>query len=351
MDETNMTLGDFVEYAEIYPYSQDRFYIEKTMMELKLIELHLESYNFIIGNDLSLDQLDVMMVESGPNDMSIKTEEIYTEKVNSVINGIRKILNIVRRSLKTLFSKSKKIFTATVKEDSIKMQTIKELSNSISNNEIVKDKITNEYIEKISAIFSDFEKQYHSFSTEKGSKILVSNGISRDDSVFNILNFAANTAGGITKNNCACMAKLSSGNEYDVIGPKILNEFERLTNSITTLSIDMKDTKKLISKLNEIDKEIKALTRSNTSFKIYNEDEWDSKLNAVKNLDQLEEFMKKCNEDSTANSRLISKINEIVVDLQEASANIVFAITNHINIRKKAIEDRNKIIKILNELK
>lgn len=351
MDETNMTLGDFVEYAEVYPYSQDRFYIEKTMMELKLLELHLESYNFILQNDVSLDQLDVLMVESGANDMSVMTEELYMEKANSIINGIKKILNIVKKALTTLFRKSKKIFNTTLKDDSVKMKVIEDLANDIKNKKITKDNITEDCKDKMAEILINFEKDYHAFSTEKGSKILVTNGISKDDPVSIILNFAANISGGISKNTCGCMAKLSSGKEYDVTGPRILNDFEKIVGLISNIPTDINYKDDILSKLNELNKEIKASVRSNASFKILNDEEWQSKIDAAEKLNSLNDIITKYNENSTSNSKVISKLNEIVTDLQAASANMVFAITNHINIRKKAIEDRNKIIKILNEIK
>lgn len=352
MDETNMTLGDFIEYAEVYPYSQDRYYIEKSMMELRLLELHLESYNFILQNNVSLDQLDVLMVESGANDMSVVTEELYMEKVNSIINGINKILNMVKKALKTLFHKSKKIFDTALKDDGVKMKVIEDLANNINNNKITKNNITEDIREEILGILSNFEKEYHSFSIEKGSKILVSSGISKDNPVFIILNFAANASGGISKNTCGCMAKLSSGKEYDVTGPRILNDYEKIVDLIINLPKDTDNKDQILSKLNELNKELKVSIKSNASFKIPNNEEWQSKIDATNKLNILNDIINKYNENSMSNSSsVISKLNEIVTDLQTTSSNMVFAITNHVNIRKKAIEDRNKIIKILNNIK
>lgn len=104
MDYENMTLRDFVEFAEVYPYTQDRYLIEKMFMELDLIQLHLESYDFILGsNNISSGQMDVLMVESGVNDASVYTEKLFLEKSFNILHAIGKLFKMIGHAISTLF--------------------------------------------------------------------------------------------------------------------------------------------------------------------------------------------------------------------------------------------------------
>lgn len=90
MSLNDMTLGEFIEYAEVYDYSQDRFVFEKTMMELNLMKLHLESYEYLLeNNNISLNQLDQLMVESGIHDKSSATEEMFIEKASDIFQMVK----------------------------------------------------------------------------------------------------------------------------------------------------------------------------------------------------------------------------------------------------------------------
>jgi len=117
MDYENMTLKDFIEFTEIYEYSQDHYLMEKMFMEMNLIKLHLESYQFLLeSSDVSLSQLDVLMVESGVNDKSLYTEQLFIEKGNAISNGVKKMFNMVGKAISSLFRGVGKTFSSKNKQ-------------------------------------------------------------------------------------------------------------------------------------------------------------------------------------------------------------------------------------------
>lgn len=112
MDETNMTLQDFIEFADIYPYTQDHYVMEKMFMELDLISMHLESYEFLLNEDnVTLGQLSVMMVEAGINDQSYITEQLFMEQGFNIFNGIQKMFKMIGKAIMAVCRKVRDAFS------------------------------------------------------------------------------------------------------------------------------------------------------------------------------------------------------------------------------------------------
>lgn len=112
MDEKNMTLREFIEFADVYPYTQDHYVMEKMFMELELIKMHLESYEFLLNESaVSLGQLSVMMVESGINDQSYFTEQLFMEKGLNIFTGVQKMFMMIGKAITALFRKIRDAFS------------------------------------------------------------------------------------------------------------------------------------------------------------------------------------------------------------------------------------------------
>lgn len=112
MNENNMTLREFIEFADVYPYTQDHYVMEKMFMEMELMKMHLDSYEFLLNeSSVSLDQLSVMMVESGINDQSYFTEQLFMEKGLNIFNGIKKMFMMIGKAITALFRKVRDAFS------------------------------------------------------------------------------------------------------------------------------------------------------------------------------------------------------------------------------------------------
>lgn len=117
MNDTNMTLADYLDYASVYEFTQDHYDMERMFMELSLVNMHLESYDFLReAADMTISKLNVLMVESGPNDRSYATEQIFVEKAGGIISGIKKLFSMIGKAIAAFFNKLGSIFSGGSKK-------------------------------------------------------------------------------------------------------------------------------------------------------------------------------------------------------------------------------------------
>lgn len=105
-----MTFKQYVEWADVYPISQERFLMEKAFMELDLVALQMQAYDKLMESDLSLDQLDMIMLESRSLEYSEMLDAVYTEKVGGIIGAIRDLAVKVGKAIAAFFQRIWKKF-------------------------------------------------------------------------------------------------------------------------------------------------------------------------------------------------------------------------------------------------
>lgn len=157
MDPNNMTLQQFVEYADVYEYTQDHFDMERMFMELTLINMHLEAYDFLQETaNITLGQIESLMVESGTSDRSYYTEGVFFEEGNKITEGIKKIFSTIGKAIAAFFRKLASIFSGGDKKVEESKSKIKEIDikQAIANG--VQDVIDNKM--KTDQINGDLEQ-------------------------------------------------------------------------------------------------------------------------------------------------------------------------------------------------
>ena len=106
-----MTLREYLEYTEVYEYSQENYDINKEIMELDLISMHMESYNFIQNNRFSINQMNQLMIESTDNKQIEEIERMYVEKSEGVLSKIGAIFKKIGSAIVSFFKKIGNWFT------------------------------------------------------------------------------------------------------------------------------------------------------------------------------------------------------------------------------------------------
>lgn len=122
------TIKDYIEWADVYPISQERFMMEKTFMEMDLINLHLEAYDQILEHNMTVNQLDMLMVEAGPNGRSDDVEALYMEKVGGIVGGIQKICRAIGKAIAAFFRKVHTLFVGKKKDSEKTTEEAKDLN-------------------------------------------------------------------------------------------------------------------------------------------------------------------------------------------------------------------------------
>ena len=113
MDDRTLTLDEFVQYAEIYPFTKDNYLMEKSLMELSLVRIHIESYDLYEVADLSLQQQDVLLVECGLADESEYVEQVFIEKADGILGKIKGMFSRIARSIASMFRRIGDVFTGS----------------------------------------------------------------------------------------------------------------------------------------------------------------------------------------------------------------------------------------------
>lgn len=246
MDENNMTLGDFVEFAEVYPYTQDHYVMEKMFMEMDLIKLHLESYQFLLeSDDISLSQIDVLMVESGVNDRSIFTEELFIEKGGNIFTGIKKMFVMVGKAICSMFRKIGGIF----KSGNSKSKALREKNEG--QKEIVKmlldgEKMIADLIDEKASIQKDIDEiakevEYaakHIGNYYEGDIIKfkpVPNQVNPNDAIWVIFDAASKLSGVNVGSNVGNLYAALCQEEYEVEGLAIIANLEAIVDEVSSV--------------------------------------------------------------------------------------------------------------------
>lgn len=258
MDEKNMTLREFIEFADVYPYTQDHYMMEKMFMEMDLIRMHLESYEFLLNEStVSLGQLSVMMVESGINDQSYFTEQLFMEKGFNIFAGIQKMFLMIGKAITALFRKIRDAFSGGNKkieelekrnQEQVKLLEDLKLINDVSG----VGRNTRETLseaqhaaerskEQLDHIIDHIDR----FVGGGGPKVLPIIG-SNDDNAIRVIIDATVKMSGNTKVSSSSMAMYLTfmKEEYEVEGMAFIENLESLTEKISSvidLSHDMDD--------------------------------------------------------------------------------------------------------------
>ena len=142
-----MTIKEYIDYVDIYPYTKECFNMQKDIMQLQLMNLELECFKYKADNKFSLNQLNHLLVES--NDNSYQTiEHLYTEKSNAIIEKIKKILNMLWDAIKSFAKKIK-----------IKFDQVLDVGSEFSTKGNIED-ISEESIKKIEEAFIKALEEY-----------------------------------------------------------------------------------------------------------------------------------------------------------------------------------------------
>lgn len=258
MDEKNMTLREFIEFADVYPYTQDHYVMEKMFMEMELIKMHLESYEFLLNEStVSLGQLSVMMVESGINDQSYFTEQLFMEKGLNIFAGVQKMFMMIGKAITALFRKIRDAFSGGNKkieelekrnEEQVKLLEDLKLLNDVSGvGRNARETLTEaQYAaerskEQLDHIIDHIDR----FVGGGGPKVLPV--VSSNDN--NALKVIIDTTVKMSKKAEVSSASLAMyltfmKGEYEVEGMAFIESLETLTNKISSvidLSHDMED--------------------------------------------------------------------------------------------------------------
>lgn len=244
MDENNMTLGDFVEFAEVYPYTQDHYMMEKMFMEMDLIGLHLESYQFLLeSNNISLNQIDVLMVESGVHDKSLFTEELFIEKGGNIFNGIKKMFAMIGKAICAMFRRLSGIFKSgnskskALKEknkgqmDIAKMllDSMDEMEDLLKENDGVKkniDILEKELEARIRQVANYYEGDIVKFKP-------VPSYVDHNDAIRVIFDVASKITGGKVDSSVSTLHSMLCQEEYEVEGLAIIANFESIVDEVS----------------------------------------------------------------------------------------------------------------------
>lgn len=180
MDPNNMTLQQFVEYADIYEYTQDHFDMERMFMELTLINMHLEAYDFLQETaNITLGQIESLMVESGTSDRSYYTEVVFFEEGNKITDGIKKIFSTIGKAIAAFFRKLASIFSSGDKKVEESKAKVKEIDvkqmitagvqdaldanmkkNQINNDLEQGEAVVHELVNRAQGMMADFHKVF-----------------------------------------------------------------------------------------------------------------------------------------------------------------------------------------------
>lgn len=300
MDYENMTLKDFIEFAEIYPYTQDRYLMEKMFMEMNLIQLHLESYQFLLeSNDISLSQIDVLMVESGINDQSMDTEQMFIEKGNSIANGIKKMFHMVGKAIASLFRGTDKTFTSKNKQiaeleaknarQAQALEDVAMLANAAGARQKAEE-VAEVANDAASAMKQQIERIIEHFNNNiggGGAKILPIAGVDHESAIRVILEFANKQSGSLMSASQMNIYDTLCQKEYEVEGLSMIANIENIIDDISDI-IDLKEDTasgvaynsakkmqmmgpKYIDRINRICNDIEASTKKNSKFKLSEE--------------------------------------------------------------------------------
>lgn len=315
MDYENMTLKDFIEFAEIYEYSQDHYLMEKMFMEMNLIKLHLESYQFLLeSSDVSLSQLDVLMVESGINDKSLYTEQLFIEKGNAIANGVKKMFNMVGKAISSLFRGVGKTFSsknnqiaeleARNQKQAQVIQDVAILADAAGARKKVED-VADAANDAASAMKQQLERIIEHFNNNiggGGAKILPIAGIDHESAIRVILEFANKQSGSVLTNPQINIYDAICQKEYEVEGLAMIANIENIIDEISDV-IDISEENasgvaynsakllqkmgpKYIDRINKICNNIEASTKKNTKFKMSDES-IKKKLEAAEKLNRI----------------------------------------------------------------
>jgi hypothetical protein len=300
MNYENMTLRDFIEFAEVYEYSQDRYMMEKMLMELDLIKLHLESYEFLLeSTDISLSQLDVIMVESGINDKSLYTEQLFIEKSFNIIEGISKIARAVGKALSSLWRAIKRLFTGKNKEvEQLELRNERQ-AEILQDAKIIADaagvrKDAEEIVGAANNAAGAMKDQLNAIIKHLnanigggGAKILPIAGIDHDSAIRLVIDEINKSNGDIMNQDQIDIYATICQKEYQVEGLAMIANIENIINEISDV-IDLKEdtasgiaynSAKLLQKMgpgyidriNKICNEIEISTKKNARFTLSEE--------------------------------------------------------------------------------
>lgn len=248
MNADNMTLNDFIEFAEIYPYSQDRYILEKMFMELDLIKLHIESYQFLLeSDDVTLNQMDVIMVESGINDKSAMTESLFLEKGLGIFSGIQKILSLVGKAITSFFRKIGNLFSGKSKEleelrkrntEQAKLIENVELFNNVTGAESkVKEAASdaNEALSDIKRLSNKVASQLDKAIGGGGSRVLPIAGVDQNNAIRVILSAAVKASNSDIDQASVEFYNTICQDEYEVEGLAIIANLESLISDVSNV--------------------------------------------------------------------------------------------------------------------
>lgn len=300
MDYENMTLKDFIEFADIYDYTHDRYVMEKMFMEMNLMKLHLESYEFLLeSNNISLSQLDVLMVESGINDKSMDTEQLFIEKGNAIANGVKKMFNMVGKAISSLFRGVGKTFTSKNKQiaeleernekQAQALQDVAILADAAGARKKAED-VAEAANDAAGAMKQQLERIIEHFNNNiggGGAKILPIAGVDHESAIRVVLEFANKQSGSVLSNPQINIYEAICQKEYEVEGLAMIANIENIIDNISDV-IDMKEDTasgvaynsakkmqmmgpKYIDRINKICQEIEASTKKNAKFKLSEE--------------------------------------------------------------------------------
>ena len=140
-----MTIREYLEYADIYPYSKERFDLQKEIMQLDLAEIQLESYDFMNSNKFTIHQVSHLMTESTSIDMYNQLEAMYTEGVSDVIAKIISILKRIAIAIKNYIKKGFKTYK-------LMFDYIMQMKNQYKNNEYEHIPLSDDQLKRINQI-------------------------------------------------------------------------------------------------------------------------------------------------------------------------------------------------------
>lgn len=347
MDVKNMTLRDFLEYAELYPYTEDRYMLEKALMELNLIEMHIESYNFITNNDLNGEQLDTLMVESGINDKSHYEIQLYTEKANIIVKSLKKLIDLIVKAIRTSMGSFAKMCNVKIETLSKNINKEEEILKAIENGSLDLKKLPDDILNNIISVHNNFAEEYKKYYESDGAlKIII--GVSKDNNIFKI---EKDINSNLNSKILETMVTLCA-NEFTVNGLKFIANFESFVDEFKNVIEqfnnikDDHDTniKNIAASISKLRKDLSAQCRSNASFKI-NEEVFKVKqaksdeLNNVEIIDFTEEYK--------SLSKILQDEHALIKELYDASTMIIKLLIATMNLSKFASKTHIEVISIL----
>ena len=298
MEYNNMTLKDFIEFADIYEYTKDRYDMERILMEMQLISMHIKSYDYLLEHDeVTLNQLDVFMVESGINDKSDMTYQLYIEKSLSFNEGISKLFNMIGKAIASLFKKIQKIFikenTEVAKLEEINNRQQQQLSDLAllvgatgANNKVQDaindiDQVASAAHDQLNNIVTHLDK----FVGGGGAVCVPVSQIDDKNAIKVITKFTASVTGSKVDDKIIDIYTAFCQKEYEVEGIALIDTLEKITEQISdvidlsndkdTSAIAYNSAKKLqlmgpkyIDKINSIKDSIEKSYRTNKRYKL-----------------------------------------------------------------------------------